>query len=45
MACLLQNSLKKSISSIAMKTDITLIKFEVTIAIDLTNMETRFELA
>lgn len=46
VAHVLQNSPKgRSVSSIAVKTDIALMKFEVTIAIDLTDMETQLVLA
>lgn len=46
VAHILQNLPKRrSISSIAVKTDIALMKFEFTIAIDLTDMETQLVLA
>lgn len=46
VARFLQNSLKgRRISSIAVETDLALMKSEVTIAIDLTDMETQLVLA
>ena len=46
VAHILQNSLKgRSISSIAVKVDTALMKFEVTIAVDLTDTETQVALA
>lgn len=46
VALILQNSLKRrSVSSIAVKTDIAIMKFEVTVAIDLTDTDTQLVLA
>lgn len=45
VAHILQNSLKRSVSSIAVKTDIAIMKFEVTVAIDLTDTDTQLVLA